>query len=49
MTYTQISQDRAERIAREGGDSLICPSYPYTIRPGHQVIVKHCAPDQKFT
>ena len=49
MTYTKISQDMAERIAREGGDSLTCPTYPYTIKPGHQVIVQHCPPDQKLT
>ena len=41
ITYTQISQDTAERIEREGGDSISSPSYPYTTRPGHQVAVQH--------
>ena len=41
ITYTQISQDTAERIEREGGESISSPSYPYTTRPGHQVAVQH--------
>ena len=36
ITYTQISQETAERIEREGGDSITCPTYPYTIQPGYK-------------
>ena len=36
ITYTQISPDTAERITREGGDSISSPTYPYTIQPAYK-------------